>query len=122
MRALVIDDVPDLRDLLVTILGEWGVECVQAAHGREALDLLKSQGPFDFCTVDIFMPVMDGFSFVEAVRKTKLFDKMKLIMVTTDVEKASVDRALKLGADEYLMKPYTRDMVEGKLRLMRLLP
>lgn len=122
MKALVVDDVQDLRELLITILEEWGVECVQAANGKEALAAVKSRGPFDFCTVDIFMPVMDGFGFIEAVRKDKTYDAMKILMVTTDVEKATIDKTLKLGADEYLMKPYTRDMVQSKLQILRLIP
>jgi two-component system chemotaxis response regulator CheY len=122
MKALVVDDVPDLRSLLITILEEWGVECVEAANGRDALAALKTQGPFDLATVDILMPVMDGFTLLEAVRKNPGWAGMKVVMVTTDVEKASVDKALKLGADEYLMKPYTRDMVQSKLQLLRLIP
>jgi two-component system, chemotaxis family, chemotaxis protein CheY len=122
MKALVIDDVPDLRELLVTILEEWGIQCVQAGNGREALEAVKKRGPFDFCTVDILMPVMDGFGFVQAVRKDPALARMKILMVTTDVEKSTVDKALKLGADEYLMKPYTRDMVQSKLQLLKLIP
>ena len=122
MKALVIDDIEDLRALLVTILEEWGIHCTQAEDGKQALETLASKGPFDFCTVDIHMPVLDGFSFVSAVRKDRAYVGTKLLVVTTEIDKPSVDKALKLGADEYLMKPFTRDMVDSKLRLMRLLP
>jgi two-component system chemotaxis response regulator CheY len=122
MKALVVDDIADLRELLSAILEEWGVECVQAANGKIALETLKTEGPFDFCTVDIYMPVLDGFGFVEAARKDPAHSAMKILMVTTDVEKASVDKALRLGANEYLMKPYTRDMVESKLKLLGVIP
>ncbi len=122
MKALIIDDMSDLRELLQVILEGAGAETEMAANGREALAVLKAKGPFDLCTVDIFMPVMDGFSFVQAVRKDPAYAQMKLLMVSTEVEKSSIDKALTLGADEYLMKPYTREMVEGKLRLLRLLP
>jgi two-component system chemotaxis response regulator CheY len=121
VKALIVDDMPDLRDLLQVILEGFGIEAAQASNGKAALETIKAQGHFDFCTVDILMPVMDGFSFVEAVRKDPSLDKMKLLMVTTEVEKASVDKALRLGANEYLMKPYTKDLVEGKLRLLGLL-
>ena len=122
MKALVVDDVPDLRELLITILEEWGVECAQAGNGKEALEAVKARGPFDFCTVDILMPLMDGFGFVQEVRKDPKLAPMKILMVTTDVEKSSIDKALKLGADEYLMKPYTRDMVQSKLQLLGMIP
>jgi two-component system chemotaxis response regulator CheY len=121
VRALVIDDVADMRDLLMIVLEEWQVECVPAPNGEQALKLLRSRGPFDFCTVDIQMPHMNGFDFVEEVRKNPAWKNMKLIMVTTDVDKSSVAKALSLGADEYVMKPFMRDMVESKLRLLGLL-
>lgn len=122
MKALIIDDVADMRELLQTVLEEWDIACVQAENGKQALEILKAQGPFDFCTVDIHMPVMDGFAFVKAARKDPALAGIKLIVVTTEVEQSAVDTALRLGADEYLMKPFMRDMIEGKLRLLNLLP
>jgi two-component system chemotaxis response regulator CheY len=122
VKALIVEDTPDLRDLLQVILEGFGIETDTAANGKEGLEAVKARGPFDFCTVDIFMPVMDGFSFVKAIRSDPANAKTKLLMVSTDVEKASVMKALALGADEYLMKPYTKDMVEGKLKIMGFLP
>ena len=94
MKALVIDDVEDLRALLLTILRDWGIECIEAEDGQQALETLASRGPFDFCTVDIHMPVLDGFSFVSAVRKNRAHDGMKLLIVTTEVATASVSVAV----------------------------
>jgi two-component system chemotaxis response regulator CheY len=122
VKALIIDDVADMRELLQTVLEEWNIVCVPAENGKQALEILKTQGPFDFCTVDIHMPVMDGFSFVKAARQDPALAGVKLLVVTTEVEQSAVDTALRLGADEYLMKPFMRDMIEGKLRLLNLLP
>ena len=121
MKALVVEDTADLRFLLQTILEGLGWQTMGAEHGRAALEAIKTHGPFELATVDIFMPVMDGFTFVEAVRKDKALDTMKIMIVSTEMEKSSVDKALRLGADEFLFKPFMRDMVEGKLKLMRLL-
>jgi two-component system, chemotaxis family, chemotaxis protein CheY len=118
MKALVVEDTPDLQDLLKTILESFGIQVHCAANGEEGLSVLKSKGPFDFCTVDIYMPVMNGFDFVAAVRQDPFYNGMRLLMVTTDIEKSSITKALRSGADEYLMKPYTKDMVEGKLKIM----
>lgn len=120
MKALVVEDTPDLRFLLQTILEGLGWTTVGAENGRAALEALKTKGPFDLATVDIFMPVMDGYTFVESARKDPANKGMKIMMVSTEMEKQSVDKALKLGADEYLFKPFMRDMVEGKLRIMGL--
>jgi two-component system, chemotaxis family, chemotaxis protein CheY len=121
VKALIVEDTPDIQDLLRTMLEGLGFQTEGAPHGAAALEVLRSRGPFDLCTVDILMPVMDGFSLVQAIRKEKTWDKMKILMVSTEVEKGSVDRALRLGADDYLFKPFMRDMVEGKLRLMGVL-
>lgn len=122
MKALVVEDTADLRFLLQTILEGLGWKTVGAENGRAALEALRTQGPFELATVDIFMPIMDGYSFVEAARKDPAGQSMKIMMVSTETEKQNIDKALKLGADEYLFKPFMRDMVESKLKLMGLVP
>jgi two-component system chemotaxis response regulator CheY len=121
MKALLVDDVADMRELLAVIMAEWNIECLHADNGAQALKILAADPSIAFCTVDIHMPVMDGFSFVRAVRQDDAFAAVKLIMVSTDVDKGSVDQALQLGADEYIMKPFMRDMVDSKLRILGLI-
>jgi len=64
------------------------------------------------------MPEMDGISFVRAVRANGEYARLPLMMVTTNAELANVAEALKAGADEYLMKPFTADMIREKLALL----
>lgn len=64
------------------------------------------------------MPEMNGFEFVCEVRKDDQYKDMKLMMVTTETEMANVIKALEAGADEYVMKPFTKDMIVEKLTIM----
>ncbi|MGV7222498.1 MAG: response regulator [Nitrospinales bacterium] len=118
MKALVIDDSKSIRMVLIKILEEIGLECVEAKDGLDALEMLKSKGPFDVALVDWNMPEMNGFKFVNEVRKDMDHDGMKLMMVTTETDTAQVVRALKAGANEYVMKPFTKDVIVEKLNLM----
>ena len=121
MRALVIDDSKSIRMVLLKILEEIGFENnVEAKDGLEALEMLKSQGPFDVALVDWNMPEMNGFKFVSEVRKDMDYDNIKLMMVTTETETTQVVRALNAGANEYVMKPFTKDVIIEKLSLMGL--
>ena len=118
MRALVIDDSAAVRTILKRILTECGFEVVEAADGRAALDRLRDVGKADIALVDWNMPVMDGFDFIRAVRADHTHDGMRLMMVTTETEIAQVAKALEAGANEYVMKPFTKDMILEKLSLM----
>ena len=118
MRALVIDDSAAVRTILKRILTECGFEVVEAADGRAALDRLRDVGKADIALVDWNMPVMDGFDFIRAVRADHSHDGMRLMMVTTETEIAQVAKALEAGANEYVMKPFTKDMILEKLSLM----
>ncbi|MCH8156913.1 MAG: response regulator [Nitrospinae bacterium] len=118
MRALVIDDSKAIRLILGQILESIGFEVVDAADGAEALEKLKTAGKLDLALVDWNMPVMNGFEFVVEVRKNKQYDDLPLMMVTTETEMAQVVKALEAGANEYVMKPFTKEMIVEKLNLM----
>ncbi|NIP99520.1 MAG: response regulator [Nitrospinaceae bacterium] len=118
MRALVIDDSKAIRLILGQILKELGFEVFEAGNGVDALDRLKSAGPLDLALVDWNMPEMNGFDFVRAVRKEDQYKDMRMMMVTTETEMAQVVRALEAGANEYVMKPFTKEMILEKLTLM----
>jgi two-component system chemotaxis response regulator CheY len=118
MRAIIVDDSSSMRMLLGRILDEMGVEHCPAGDGREALDLLESEGPFDFGLVDWQMPVMDGLHFVRAARERYNSDEIKFVMVTSVNQIECVVEALEAGADEYIMKPFTREALTEKLALI----
>jgi len=100
------------------ILRGAGFETVDAANGVEALERLRERGAQDLALVDWNMPQMDGHSFLCAVRSDHAYDEMKVVMVTTETELAQVQNALEHGANEYIMKPFTKDAVLEKLQLL----
>ena len=120
MRALVIDDSRAIRVILGQILKALKFEVHNAEHGLEALEKLKETGPVDLVLVDWNMPEMNGYEFVCTVRKDDQYNGMRLMMVTTETEMAQVVKALEAGADEYVMKPFTKEMIVEKLTIMGL--
>ena len=120
MKALVVDDSRAMRLMLSRMLQELGFEVAQAGHGREALTHLQSHEDTDLALVDWNMPEMNGLELVEAVRQDARFSNLRMMMVTTETEMAQMARALDAGANEYVMKPFTRDVIADKLRLLGL--
>jgi two-component system, chemotaxis family, chemotaxis protein CheY len=120
MRALVIDDSRTVRLVIGNYLRDVGLEVVEAADGQQGLEQLRHHSDVDLVLVDWNMPVMDGLSFIQAVRAERQFDPVRIMMVTTEAEQAQVVRALEAGANEYLMKPFTRDVLVAKLGLLGL--
>lgn len=121
MRAMVVDDSRALRRILGEMLKQSGFEIVEAANGREALARLREAAPLDVVLVDWNMPEMNGLEFVRSVRGDSRYDAMPLIMVTTETEIEQMQSALQSGANEYVMKPFTSDVICDKLRLLNVL-
>ena len=120
MHALVIDDSRAMRLILGRMLRELGLDVTEAANGREGLDRLDGGLLPELVLVDWNMPVMTGIEFVEAVRRPPYSSGAKVVMVTTETEIPQVVRALEGGADEYVMKPFTRESIFEKLQLLGL--
>ena len=121
MRALVIDDSKAMRGIFNKMLTEVGFVVTAAADGLEALAKLKAQGPFDVALVDWNMPELDGYEFIRAVRDDHAYDRLLLMMVTTETELSQVIKALDAGANEYVMKPFTKEVLIEKLEILGLL-
>ncbi len=118
MRVLIIDDSRAMRMILKTTLAELGHEAVEAGNGLEGIDALRGKGTFDLALVDWNMPVMNGYEFVKLVRQDAANSGMKIVMVTTEVEMSQVAKALEAGADEYVMKPFTREILKEKIEML----
>ncbi len=118
MLALVVDDSRAMRAILRSILQNLGFQVAEAGNGREALDKLNEIGPPDVALVDWNMPVMTGIDFVKAVRSDSRFNLVRVVMVTTESETSQVLKALEAGANEFVMKPFTEDIILGKLELI----
>jgi two-component system chemotaxis response regulator CheY len=119
MRAMVVDDSRAMRSLLKNLLKSTGLEVVaEAGNGLEALEQLKAAGTVDVALVDWNMPEMNGYEFVQAVRKDEGWNDVRIIMVTTESEIEKMTKALEAGANEYIMKPFTKDAIRDKLQLL----
>jgi two-component system chemotaxis response regulator CheY len=122
MRALVIDDSRAVRIIIAKMLREIGIEVLEAGDGLQALEQIKRNPDVELLLVDWNMPVMNGMEFIQAVRAQRAYDAMRILMVTSEAESAQVTRALAAGANEYLMKPFNKDVLVAKLGLLDVLP
>lgn len=122
MKALVVDDSRAIRAILGKHLAALGFEVHEAESGLEALTVLTKLGGADVVLLDWNMPQMDGFEFLRRVRADQEYEDLAIVMVTTESEMAQVARALEAGANEYLMKPFTREALLEKLVLLGLDP
>lgn len=118
MRVLILDDSKAIRLILGKILRPMGFEVHEAGDGAEGIEKLKEIGGVDLCLVDWNMPKMNGLEFVKAARANADWTAMRIMMVTTEVEAENVAEALEAGANEYVMKPFTPDVIVDKLGLL----
>ncbi len=119
-HALIIDDSRAMRAILKRILTKAGFRTCEAANGLEALERLKEHDDIDIALVDWNMPEMNGYEFVKAVRADPTKKNLWLMMVTTETEMTRVVKAMAAGANEYVMKPFTDDVILDKLQLLGL--
>lgn len=120
MRALIVDDSRAMRTMLGRMMAEFGFEILQAGHGKEALTVLEANGRPDVMLLDWNMPEMNGFELLVTVRGDARWSDLPIIMVTTETEMAQVAKAIEHGVNEYVMKPFTKDVLLSKLELLGL--
>jgi len=120
LQALVIDDSRAMRLILGRMMRELGFDVAEASNGRDGLAQLDAGLVPELVLVDWNMPEMTGIEFVEAVRKPPYSCGAKVVMVTTETEVLQMVRALEAGADEYVMKPFTKASIFEKLQLLGL--
>jgi two-component system, chemotaxis family, chemotaxis protein CheY len=118
MRAIVVDDSRAMRSILKGILRGMDFEVLEAGDGVEGLEKLAQAGPVDLALVDWNMPRMDGPTFVKAVRAQPDRQGMRVMMVTSENDMTRVASALEFGANEFVMKPFTKEILLEKLQLL----
>lgn len=118
MRALVVDDSAVTRRIVRSILAGLGFEVAEAGNGQEALARLRGLGKTDLVMVDWNMPEMNGVELIRIIRSDHGYDEMPLLMLTTNNGPEDIAAALEAGANEYIMKPFTADIIRGKLELL----
>lgn len=112
LRVLVTDDSPTTRRMFKERLEKLGIVVVEAADGVKALDILKTTPqPFDLLFCDIQMPNMNGLELCKTLHEADWFEGTPIIMVSTCSDAKEVIGALKLGADDYIPKPFERELL-----------
>ncbi len=121
MKALIVDDSKIVRNITAKILDELGIASDQAENGIEAIKKIKTN-KYQIILLDWHMPEMDGMEFLDKVKAERLLDEgSKIIICTTENDPVKIESALLKGADEYIMKPYNKEIVEDKLKIIGVL-
>lgn len=117
MKVMVVDDSRQIRGHVSRTLKEFGHATFEAEHGQDCLDQLK-QELVDVILLDWNMPVMDGLQTLEAIKSDSNLSEIKVLMMTTENRQEKISLALERGADEYMMKPLTKDILREKLEAL----
>jgi two-component system chemotaxis response regulator CheY len=118
-KALVVDDSRAVRMILSRTLKEIGFEVREAANGREALAVIESEkAAVTLVLADWNMPEINGLELVKQLRQQPDLSSLVVVMVTTETELDQMVAALEAGANEYIMKPFTKDILIEKLQML----
>ena len=120
MRVLIVDDSRALRVHLCMMMQSLGWQTEEAENGACALERLQRDKNFELALMDVNMPEMNGIECVRRLRRELPELDTKLMMVSTESDFPVIAEVLAHGADEFLMKPFTRENMLAKLRLMEL--
>ncbi len=104
-QVLIVDDDPNVRLLVKKILGASDIEVIEAADGAEGLNLASEHDP-DLILCDVMMPVMDGMGFLRERSSREAISHIPVMMITSVSEKSCIIDAIKLGACDYVVKPF----------------
>lgn len=116
MKVMIVDDSKAIYMMVSQMLQEQGHEAVWAEDGVDACEKLSSSD-VDLILLDWNMPNMSGPEFLEK-NKAEGVTKAPIVMMTTENKPDYIKKALQLGAVEYIMKPFTADILEDKLELV----
>jgi two-component system chemotaxis response regulator CheY len=111
---LIVDDYPAVRRVIKDIVVALGMTAEEAENGLEAQAVLKGK-KFDLVISDLVMPEMDGFELTEALRNTPQYRHRPIVIISTHDDAKYIFRALHLGADDYIIKPPSMEMVKTVL-------
>jgi two-component system chemotaxis response regulator CheY len=113
--CLVVDDSSVIRKVARRILEGMSFEIIEAEDGEQALEACRKQLP-EAILLDWNMPKMDGYEFLRSLRRLPGGDMPKVVFCTTENDVAHIARALHAGANEYIMKPFDKEIVEAKFQ------
>ncbi len=120
INIMIVDDSTTIRRVMKNLLARMikdELTLLEAGNGIEAMEVLKKQeGEIDLILLDVNMPEMNGDVFLEQMRSNPAYNNIRVVMVTTEAEKKTVIKIMKLGANGYIVKPFTPDIVKKSLQ------
>ena len=117
-KVLIVDDSKAIREIEKKYLEELGFEVLEAGNGKEALKVLEENPDIKLILLDWHMPVMNGYEFLLKLRANPTWSDIKVMIVTTENQQKSIIDAIMAGANEYLMKPFDKEMLEVKIKYL----
>ena len=116
MRILSVDDSAATRHFIKKAIEVIGFEFLEASDGKIGLEVLESQnGKVDLILLDRHMPVMDGLEMLQALKANDLYKDIPVTMVTVELERDEIQKAIDMGAKNYLVKPFSQENLIGKI-------
>lgn len=112
--VLLVDDSRAVRIAASNIIEPLGFLILEADDGQQALDVLRENPQIDVVLLDWNMPIMDGYEFLTTLRADKEIPQPLVVMCTTENEMSQIVKAMQAGADEYVMKPFTKEIISEK--------
>ncbi|MEC7278035.1 MAG: response regulator [Bdellovibrionota bacterium] len=117
MKVLVVDDSKPIFMMVSQMLEELGHQAVWAENGQDAIDKISENSDVELVLLDWNMPVMDGLEFL-VKNGAESFCPAPIVMMTTENKPEKIQEALKNGAVDYIMKPFTADILENKIEMV----
>ena len=115
IKVLVVDDFPTMRRIVRNLLRQTGYESIdEAENGAEALSKMQD-GNYGLVVSDWNMPVMEGIELLKCVRADEKLKNLPFLMVTAEAEKDKIITAIKAGVDNYVVKPFTAEVLAEKI-------
>ena len=108
--VLVVDDYLAVRKTIKELLLNLGLVPMEAENGLKAQEILNSN-PIDLVITDLIMPEMDGFELTDAIKNSPTLRQIPVVIISTHADAKYIFKALRLGADDYLTKPPTSEMI-----------
>jgi len=116
-KVLIVDDEPDIVEILTYNLEKEGFEVASAINGLLALEIIDSFQP-DLLLLDIMMPVMDGLEVCERLRKNAKYDNLSILLLTAKGDETTHIKALDLGGDDFVGKPVAINVLMSRIRAL----
>jgi two-component system, chemotaxis family, chemotaxis protein CheY len=116
MKIMIVDDSGAMRKVIATLLRKSGyTDLVESENGKVAWEALEQDADIGLILLDLNMPVMDGYTFLSKIKADPRYQGIRVVLITTETERQQVLKALKLGVDNYIIKPVNLESFKEKV-------